>query len=375
VTSNEPEIPLTDTTQSAGSNTIAEILSEPETWKKCLAGADISSEARRLGPLLSSQGEWIFVGCGSSFYLALIAAATWSSLTGESARAVPASEVMVFPKLLPPLSRAILISRSGRTSEIIEAANYLRQQNQMPLLAVTCGTGTPIEDVSRRVICLPEADEKSVVMTRSFTSMLLALQVLAAERGNVPDFARGIFALPGEVEPKMREMDSTIRLLVQSRLFEDYVFLGQGPFHGVAQEAMLKVKEMSCSYAQCFHTLEFRHGPKAIVSPQTLVTFFLSESGFGSEVSVLQEIKELGATTLVITNAANEAVLESADYLIELSLGVPEAARAAAFVIPGQLLGFCTAVRKGFDPDNPRHLSRVVMLEGSRDGDSGRGEI
>jgi glutamine---fructose-6-phosphate transaminase (isomerizing) len=366
------ETALAETTRRAGANTLAEILSEPETWKKCLAAIDMSGELRSLRPLLSSEGEWIFVGCGSSFYLALIAATTWSLLTGEKARAVPASEVLLFPKLLPRVSRAALISRSGRTSEIIEAGNYLRQQNQMPSLAVTCGTGTPIEDVSARVIRLPQADEKSTVMTRSFTSMLLALQMLAAEGGNA-HFAGGIRALAGETEPRMHEMDSTIRLLVNSQLFEDYVFLGQGPFHGVAQESMLKVQEMSCSYAQCFHTLEFRHGPKAIVSPQTLVTFFLSESGFESEVSVLREIKELGATTLVIVNTANQAVRESADYLIELSLRVPEVARAAAFVIPGQLLGFHTGVRKGLDPDKPRHLSRVVMLEGSRDGDSGRG--
>ena len=65
---------------------------------------------------------------------------------------------------------------------------------------------------------------------------------------------------------------------------------------------------------------------------------------------------------------------KSADYLIELSLGVPEVARAAAAVIPGQLLGFHTGMRKGFNPDNPRHLSRVVMLESSSaDGDSRRG--
>lgn len=106
------------------------------------------------------------------------------------------------------------------------------------------------------------------------------------------------------------------------------------------------------------------------------MTFFLSESGFESELSVLQEIKELGATTLVITNEANAGVRESADYLIELSLGVPEVARAAAAVIPGQLLGFHTGIRKGFDPDNPRHLSRVVMLEASSsDGDPRRGAL
>jgi len=128
---------------------------------------------------------------------------------------------------------------------------------------------------------------------------------------------------------------------------------------------------MSCSYAQAFHTLEFRHGPKAIVSPETLLTFFVSESGFADEVSVLREMKELGATTFVVSNSISAAIRASADYSIELSLDVPEVARPAAAVIAGQLLGFYTGMRKGFNPDRPRNLSRVVMLDG-RDGGSHR---
>jgi glucosamine 6-phosphate synthetase-like amidotransferase/phosphosugar isomerase protein len=50
--------------------------------------------------------------------------------------------------------------------------------------------------------------------------------------------------------------------------------------------------------------------------------------------------------------------------LIELSLEAPEEARPVANVIAGQFLGFHTAIRKGFDPDQPRHLTRVVMLDG-----------
>ena len=366
---------MTESTQKAGANTLSEILSEPETWKKCLAALDSKAELGKLRDSYSSEEEeWIFVGCGSSYYLALIAAATWSLLTDEAARAIPASEILLFPKLLPRVCRPILISRSGRTSEIIQVGNYLMQENRTAALAITCEKGAPIADVARQTIVLAQADEKSTVMTRSFTSMMLTLQLLAAESSGRTEVVSGIHALAGEMAPRIGEIDSTIRGLTKTREFADYVFLGQGPFHGVAQEAMLKVTEMSCSYAQCFHTLEFRHGPKAIVSPETLVTFFLSESGFESEVSVLQEIKELGATTLVVTNEANAAVRESSDYLIELSLRVPEAARAAAAVIPGQLLGFHTGMRKGLDPDNPRNLSRVVMLEGdSADGDSRRG--
>ncbi len=126
---------------------------------------------------------------------------------------------------------------------------------------------------------------------------------------------------------------------------------------------MLKVKEMSCSYAQSFHTLEFRHGPKAIVSPQTLVTFILSETGFDAELAVLEEIKKLGGITLVISNVDHPAIRSFADYAVELALDIPEAARASASVIAGQLLGFYTGIKKGLNPDEPRNLSRVVLLE------------
>ena len=362
---------MTESTERAGANTLAEILSSPGTWTKCLTKFD-QAELRRLARLFPSEREIVFIACGSSYYLASAAAASWSLLTGEDARAIPASEVLLFPKQLPEDFSAVLISRSGHTSEVIEAGNYLKDRNNKATLAVTCGVGTPIENVAVQIIRLPEADEKSMVMTRSFSSMLLVLQMIAAERSHATEITAGIRSLPGEVQPKTAEIDATIRRLVHSRLFEDYVLLGQGPFYGIALESMMKVQEMSCSYAQCFHTLEFRHGPKAIVNPATLVTFLLSERGFDAEVLVLREIKDLGATTLVITNRANQAVRKSADYLVEFSLSVPEIARAAAFLIPAQLLGFHTGIRRGFNPDSPRHLSRVVMLRGI-DGDPGRG--
>jgi glucosamine--fructose-6-phosphate aminotransferase (isomerizing) len=78
---------------------------------------------------------------------------------------------------------------------------------------------------------------------------------------------------------------------------------------------------------------------------------------------VLEEIKKLRGTTLVVSNDVNSAIRRAADYFVELSLDVPETARVAASVIPGQLLGFYTGVKKGLNPDEPRNLSRVVMLE------------
>jgi glutamine---fructose-6-phosphate transaminase (isomerizing) len=349
-----------------GANTISEILSQPATWTSCLQAMDKSAELRLLAHELPRNIEWVFIGCGSSFYLAQSAAATWSVLTREKSRAIPASEIMLFPQLLPVPCQPVLITRSGRTSEVLQAARYLEAVLNLKVLAITCGTDTPVEKLSSHHIVVSAADEKSTVMTRSFTSMLIVLQSLAAIRGDRPDFLEGLRKLPDQVAERLGEIQSTIKSVVDSQSFADYVFLGQGPFFGIAQESMLKVKEMSCSYAQSFHTLEFRHGPKAIVSPDTLITFIISETGFDAEVAVLEEIKALGGTTLVVANSSNASIRKAADYVVELSLDIPEAARAAASVIAGQLLGFYTGLKKGLNPDEPRNLSRVVMLESTK---------
>jgi glutamine---fructose-6-phosphate transaminase (isomerizing) len=354
---------LADLKAQVGAHTIAEILSEPATWKACLQAMEQSARLQSLAEKLPRNIEWVFIGCGSSFYLAQAASASWSILTGEKSRALPASEITLFPALFPAGCQAVLITRSGYTSEVLQAAEYLQTKLRLQTLAITCGSNTPIEKIASHCITLPAADEKSTVMTRSFTSMLITLQSLAAIRGSRRDVLKSLGDLPDQVAGRLDAIHSTIKSLADSRAFADYVFLGQGPFFGIAQECMLKVKEMSCSYAQSFHTLEFRHGPKAIVSPETLITFLISESGFAAEVAVLEEIKKLGGTTLVICNAGDSMIRRAADSVVEWSLDVPEVARAAASVIPGQLLGFYTGIKKGLNPDEPRNLSRVVMLE------------
>ena len=102
------------------------------------------------------------------------------------------------------------------------------------------------------------------------------------------------------------------------------MFAGHGPFYGLACEYALKITEMSVSYAQSFHSLEFRHGPKSIVRPETLVIFLLSEQGYQAECDLLEEVKSLGGTTLVVANRANARVHAAGDMVLELGLNLPK---------------------------------------------------
>jgi len=348
-----------------GAHTREEILSQPQCWRACLQKLDEEGQLAKVRARFPGPSEWLFIGCGSSYYVALAAAATWNEITGGRARAVPASDLLLFPSLVlagPGPFQPVLISRSGRTSETLKAAQYLEGKRNIRTLAISCANHQSLDEVCAETLYVLPADEQSTVMTRSFSSMLLGLQALAAEYGHNEKFSQALRSLPDQTPRAFDGIPARLNDFLRSRTFADYVFLGQGPFFGIASECMLKVKEMSCSYGQVFHTLEFRHGPKAIVSPETLVTFLLSETGFEAEAEVLREVKDLGGTTLAVTNRADENIRRAADFLVELNLDLPEYARLAAYLFTGQLLGYFTGLKKGYDPDRPRNLSRVVII-------------
>ncbi len=349
-----------------GAHSLAEILSQPQFWGRCLEGLERQGSLAQIRHPFRSANEWMFVGCGSSYYLALTAAAAWSSITGTRTRAIPASELLLFPELVLAGTgdlAAVVISRSGQTSEAVRAAQLLEREKNIRVLAATGTPDQPLEQIATATLPLLPCDEQSTVMTRSFTSMLLGLQYLAACQANHSTLLKSFSMLPGLAQRAINTLHPQVREFVGARQFADYVCLGQGPIYGLACETALKVTEMSVSYAQSFHTLEFRHGPKSIVGPETLVIFLLSEQGYDAEREVLQEIKHLGGTTLAVTNRADKRARAASDLLIEFDFELPELVRLAPYIFAGQLTGLYTGLKKGLDPDNPRNLSRVVVLE------------
>lgn len=347
-----------------GQHTLSEILSQPQCWSECLRKLAGSAELRAAHQIARPGAEWIFVGCGTSYYLAQAAASSFNELK-LPARAVPASDLLMYPALTLQAGRdsiPVVISRSGRTSEAVRAAQMLEKKFNLRTIAITCADGQPLEPACSVTLKLLDADERSTVMTRSFTSMLLALQYVAATVSGNDGFRAALNKLPAQVEPLLRDNPQRLRLFVESRSFSDFVFLAQGPLFGVASECMLKVTESSCSYAQVFHALEFRHGPKSIAGPDTLITLLLSETSYEAELEVLEEMKALGAATMVIANRVESRAQQASDFAVELGLEVPEYARIAAFAMWGQLYGVYYGLKKGLNPDSPKNLTRVVEL-------------
>jgi glucosamine--fructose-6-phosphate aminotransferase (isomerizing) len=346
-----------------------EILSQPQCWRTCLDQLRNDGTVREICSQVPEDALWLFIGCGTSYYLALAAAAAFSTVTGRAARAVPASEILLFPHLVLHRRRAlvpVLISRSGRTTEMVQAAEFLERARGIRTISITCSPNQALGRATHLSLVLPPATEQSTVMTRSFTSMLLGLQFLAGTIAARADFLAALQRTPDALAGVLDSMVASVRDFVEAHDFDDYAFLGQGPFYGLACEAALKVMESSCSYSQSFHSLEFRHGPKSVVSPRTLTGFFISESGRSAEIDLLEEIKSLGGTTLTVTNRADARLRLASDLLIEVPSEDQECSRLITCLPALQLLGVYTGLKKGLDPDSPRNLSQVVVLDKAR---------
>src|ERR1039457_5682671 len=112
-----------------GQHTLNEIFSQPQCWSACLSKLAASTELRVAAQLARPGAEWIFVGCGTSYYLAQAASSSFNYLK-LAARAVPASDLLMYPALTLHAGRdyiPVVISRSGRTSEAVRAAQMLEK--------------------------------------------------------------------------------------------------------------------------------------------------------------------------------------------------------------------------------------------------------
>jgi glutamine---fructose-6-phosphate transaminase (isomerizing) len=358
------------TRRVAGQQSAQEILSQPATWVETARQFEQNAALDKAFVSFSPDEPWLFVACGSSYYLSRTVAAQWAKLLRVACTAVPASELLFAPDEVLRQSEAqqvVLVSRSGKTTEVLRAAEWLKANTSVQTLGVTCSNDSVLEDLCTHVLKLPWADEKSMVMTRSFTSIMLLFERLGAKFAGDSGLVSSLDALPEKTVAWLAANADKIRALGTKRRFADFIFLGQGVHYWLAQEAALKMTEMSSSYAQAYHTLEFRHGPKSIASADTLITFLVSDAAAEEESSLVAELKKLGAAIFVIANRATPALRRDANLLIELGLDEPEYARLALAAIPAQLLGLAVGLRKGLNPDVPKNLTRAVVL-GSKNG-------
>lgn len=336
--------------------TYQEIITQPDAW---LQAAEVVSGHHRSLQEFWQQGhftEVLFTGCGSTYYLSAAAAALFQELTGCTARAVPAGELLLYPDAAYARnSRPLLvaISRSARTTETLTAVERFLAARRGDVLTITNSPDQPLASMGTLNIVIPAGQERSVAQTRSFASMYVAAAAIAATVAGESAILQSIGSLPEVGRRLIERYEPIARTLGENTALDRFYFLGSGPRYGLACEANLKMKEMSLTHSEAFHFMEFRHGPMSMITGTTAVIGLVSTVNRKHEQAVLDQMQVLGAQVLS---------LGEADTTIAFESGLPEAARNVLYLPILQLMAFYRAVSKGLDPDNPTNLTSVVEL-------------
>jgi glutamine---fructose-6-phosphate transaminase (isomerizing) len=291
--------------------TLAEVSSQPRVWRQALG------HTGRVRELLAAPGERVlFLGCGTSAFVA-------QSLAALRDRAELGPSDWAYASELPhghSYDRVVALTRSGTTTEVLDAMRLLRAANPgVHVVAVCAVAGMPAAELADQTVVLECADEESVVQTRFPTTVLLVARA----------------ALGEDVEPLVEACAAALEqpVALDLRPFRHFVFLGRGWSLGLAHEAALKTREAAQAWAESYPALDYRHGPIAVADTRTLV-FLLGEH----QPSLVADIEAIGATALHI----------DADPLVQL--------------VHAQRLALALADQRGLNPDSPRHLTRSVVL-------------
>ncbi|MCK6621812.1 MAG: SIS domain-containing protein [Calditrichaceae bacterium] len=346
--------------------TYREIIRQQKGWHLALKALESRKENLQAIMEPFRDRTWVFSGCGTSFYLAQAAGALFEMLTGIRCRAIPASEILIFPELIFNKSDEYLLvplSRSGTTTETVRAAQKARAEFHVPTFAISCNPQSPMSVESDLRLEFPFEPERSVVMTGSFTTMLLSvlhLGELLASRQTASSQMGQI----GEVSQQvMEEYQGLMREIAADSSLEKFVFLGQGPFYGIANEAALKMQEMSLSTALSYHSLEYRHGPMSTADEHTLITILLCRGGNRYGGQLARDLKQLGAKILVFAGGDKGSAGIEADFLVRVPGDFGDLFNPMLYMPLLQLLAFHRAIEKNINPDQPKNLTAVVKLE------------
>ncbi len=338
-----------------GEYTYKEITSQTGAWSEALeAFATIAPTLTNHWQTLHPANV-IFTGCGSTHYLSLTAALLFQQLTGVQARACPASELLLFGQGIitePANTLLVAVSRSGTTTETIAAISRFKEQGGAAVWTLTCYPESPIANMADIVLPAVAAQEQSVAQTRSFSSMLILAEALAAHIGGEDWSVLRQLAAYGKA--LIVKTESLVQHVAEREEITRFVFLGSGPLFGIANEAMLKMTEMSLTMAQAFHFMEYRHGPMSMATEEAAIFGLLSSSTAPHEQQVLNEMIEKGAMVISLAAGHGDIVLPT---------DLPDWAVPILYLPSLQLLAYYQALAKELDPDNPRHLTAVVTLD------------
>jgi glucosamine--fructose-6-phosphate aminotransferase (isomerizing) len=258
-------------------------------------------------------------------------------------------------------STVVALSQSGRTPDVIEYVERARAAGAFTV-AVTNDPSSALAERAEATLPLAAGPELAVAATKTYSSQLAALGLLAAHcAGRGVQFGDHIRATADLMGRLIDQLEPRIPALALPFAFVGRMFvIGRGPEFATAREIALKLLETCRIAAEPLTATDLAHGPIAALDPQFPVWTIASDDELLPAVlEAAERVRAAGASVIASGTAADR--IEGAAY----SVPVPEPPLALCTpmlsVVPGQLFAWALARAKGLDPDRPNGLTKVTL--------------
>ena len=357
--------------------TLKEIYEQPHAIQEALRGRVDSSGVVALEELTAIEDrlravERVYVvGCGTASYAAHVAAYLLQDWVGLPAVMQVGSEMRYSPPPIDERTLVIGVSQSGETADTL-APLKLAAERGATIVVVTNVVGSAITREADAVCYLQAGPEIAVASTKAFVTQVLVLQMvalhLARMRGTLSDsrlraFGQALRTLPRLAAETLNVAPQVKKLAVRYANVRDFIFIGRGVGFPIAMEGALKLKELSYVHAEGYAAGELKHGPIALLDPETpLLAIATAGSVYEKVVSNVAEARARSAPIIAIATEGDEHIGHYAHDVIHVP-EVPEPISPVIAVLPLQLLAYEVAVARGTDVDQPRNLAKSVTVE------------
>ena len=297
------------------------------------------------------------VACGSSYHTGLIFKYLLEECCRIPVRLEYASEFKYYP---PPVEGLVIgITQSGETADTLTALKQAKSHN-CRTLAITNVLGSTVSRVADATLFMRAGPEISVAATKSFTAQLAVLmQILNnLSDGKYNDIL--LHAHQAIEEVLLMDLAEAVDLCKGA---QSIFYVGRGPFYAVSLEGALKMKEITYIHAEGYAAGELKHGPFALLSPETpVIALCPPGETYGVMISNIKEMKARGAPVIAIGCEGDSELPDIVDIFIAIPR-TPAFVQVLTNLVVLQLLAYYTAVALGRDVDKPRNLAKSVTVE------------
>ena len=322
---------------------------------------------------LESLNQIYIVACGTAMHAGLAVKSTIERLSKIHTEVDIASEFRYRDPLVDEKTLCIFITQSGETADTIAALKLCKEKGAKTL-ATTNVIGSSITREADYSIYTHAGPEIAVASTKAYTSQITLLVLLAMyfaqilgamEKQELESIIKEMLVLPNKIEEVLKTSEQMQEIAKQMYKEKDVFYLGRGIDYATAQEASLKVKEISYIHSESYAAGELKHGTIALIEKGINVIGIMTDPNLVKKtVSNIEEIITRGAITTVVINENIAQMLDTSIFTNVVK--VPETEEWLSpiiTIVPLQLLAYYISKEKGLDVDKPRNLAKSVTVE------------